>query len=791
MVVNLLHNKIVADTISEGFKESVNERLVPMLNERFGDAITEIVMYEDYLCDDFVLNDDIYYPLTAVIDGAATTVWVKWNISDKANFKGGVPFAYTGKEPLDFAFADDVPSEFLGKLNGRKIIAPDNSVELKVYVASSDALILKGKYSQSFVDEMARQLTERVERSAGVAGMADSGIELHLVFAPGTYFEHVSENVTYRRLLITQKGCQARDFWVKWTRLDGDEPYTISDTVNADNVLFELGEDVPRKLREKEYRFLCNSNPDKYQYAMGKKTVTEWRDLIKRAIKRGELEKVVSEIKIAEHSAELSDKLHEILDSYADVMPKSEAPVIEEDKSYDDIMLMAKAALGITDDAPAASEPVAEPELSVEEAELSVEEAEPVVESSVEPEVEISLGTEDEGEIEFTLGDDNGAEFELTLDESVEFNTEAEPESNEETEELEPEADEASEKIDEYTDLFDLSLEEKTDDIAAIDGVEADAAAEEEDELVYSAATADTNKSDVFSEAYSEDVTKLTDVLEKTQDEARELEQLRLESIRSEIETKVRLQYEAEARMRAEAEATQLKLEHQRLLAENARLLREAELAEAKRAKEEQERIATEARMRAAAQQREEEEQKLRDQLEQQMKQEIRERERLAQTARMAIEEQRRLEEERIRERELALSREAERLKREEAERLEAERAREAERIKADMQRRAEEEAERERRSAPARMISKRAEIIFKFGTDSNIIKVIKSIVEKTIVAKNKQTVPIKIKAYLTTNSNINLDVTLPESESALLVDIIKAIGGGGLGVTKVKLEDL
>ena len=195
--------------------------------------------------------------------------------------------------------------------------------------------------------------------------------------------------------------------------------------------------------------------------------------------------------------------------------------------------------------------------------------------------------------------------------------------------------------------------------------------------------------------------------------------------------------------------------------------------------------------MRAAAKQREAEELKLREQLEQQMKQEIRERERLAEAARLAIEEQKRLEEERIRERELALSLEAERLKREEAERLEAERVREAQRIQADMQRRAEEEAQRAYRPAPAKMVSKRAEIIFKFGTDSNIIKVIKSIVEKTVIAKEKQAVPIKIKAYLTTNSNVNLDVTLPETETALLIDIIKAIGAGGLGVTKVKLEDM
>ena len=806
MVVNLLHNKIVADTISERFKDSVNENLVPMLTERYGDSLSEIVMYEDYLSDGFVLGDDTYYPLTAVIHGTPTTVWIKWNTSDKKSFKDGTPFAYVGEGTIEFTFADEVPDSFSAKLSGRKIIAPSDSVELKVYVASSNSLILSGKYSQSFVDEMARQLTKQIERTVSVAGMAESGVELHLVFAPGTYFEHVSENVTYRRLLMTQKGCQARDFWVKWTSLDSDEPYTISDTVGEENILFEIGEDVPRKLREKEYRFLCNSNPDKYQYAMGKKTVTEWRDIIKRAIKRGELEKTVSEVQIAEHSREVSDKLHQILDSYADVMPKSEPKVEEEDNSYDDLMRMARAALGMTDDAPVSNnepevepvleineEPEAEPEVELE---LVLEEEPEAVEPVEESEPEFTLDTEEE--IELSL--DGEGEFELTLDEGVEFNIEKNEElpTEDEAEEAEPTAEELEEDTDEYTDLFDLSREENVEDLQALDGTDEEEAEEpaeeepiEEEELVYSEAAVAVDKSDIFSDAYSEDVTKLTDVLEETQEEARELERLRLESIRSEIEAKVRLQYEAEARMKAEAEATQLKLEQQRLLAENARLLREAELAEAKRAKEEQERIANEARLRAAAKQREEEEQRLREQLEQQMKQELRERERLAETARLAIEEQRRLEEERIRERELALSREAERLKREEEERLEAERAREAERIKAEMQRRAEEEAERARRAAPPAMISKRAEIIFKFGTDSNIIKVIKSIVEKTIVAKEKQAVPIKIKAYLTTNSNINLDVTLPENESGLLVDIIKAIGGGGLGVTKVKLEDL
>ena len=258
MVVNLLHNKIVADTMSERFKDSVNENLIPMLEAKYGDALSEVVMYDNYLNDNFMLDGVTYYPLTVVIDGVPSTVWVKWDTSLKDSFKGGIPFAYVGDEPLEFLFADDVPADFCDRLAGRKIIAPKDSVMLKVYVASADSLVLSGKYSQSFVDEMAHQLTGCIERAMSVSGLVKSDVELHLVFAPGTYFEHVSENVTYRRLLITQKGCQARDFWVKWTRLDGDEPYTISDTVNKDNILFEIGEDVPRKLREKEYRFMKN-----------------------------------------------------------------------------------------------------------------------------------------------------------------------------------------------------------------------------------------------------------------------------------------------------------------------------------------------------------------------------------------------------------------------------------------------------------------------------------------------------------------------------------------------------
>jgi len=120
--------------------------------------------------------------------------------------------------------------------------------------------------------------------------------------------------VTYRRLLITAKGCTPRDFWVKWTRLDSSVAYSVNDNVGANDIKFEIGEDVLHKIREKEYRFLVGGNADRYRVAMGRKNVTEWRELIKRAIKRGELEKTTSELESRIHSTAVADKLSEVLE---------------------------------------------------------------------------------------------------------------------------------------------------------------------------------------------------------------------------------------------------------------------------------------------------------------------------------------------------------------------------------------------------------------------------------------------------------------------------------------------
>ena len=49
MKIDLLHNKVIKDNITEDFIQSFNENIVPKLDERFGKNALLVQMYEDYL----------------------------------------------------------------------------------------------------------------------------------------------------------------------------------------------------------------------------------------------------------------------------------------------------------------------------------------------------------------------------------------------------------------------------------------------------------------------------------------------------------------------------------------------------------------------------------------------------------------------------------------------------------------------------------------------------------------------------------------------------------------------
>ena len=734
MIIDLFHNKIVKDTATDAFVESFNSVLVPMLEDKYGDALEAVTMYEDYLADDLSFEGEWYYPLSVKLEGEdAIIAWIKWPVSKKT-FRNNIPYAYIGNDSVDFAFAGFVPTGFADKLQGRRIDYDRNAIKLTVEAVTDDPTLLVGKYSQTFVDELASQITDELCSILEVESFENSTMELQLVFAPGTYLEHTSESVTYRRLLLVDKGCQARDFWVKWTRLNGVGGFRVSDNVNEYTAKFELGEDVPQKIREKEYRFLAGANPSKYQAAMGKKNVTEWRDITKRAIKRGDLVKVASEpvvLPVAEPVSEpvidthvqddVNDQLRALLGSFGVATPATEEPANEPEanEELDIVAELAKSVLATETE---------------EEFEVEIEEV-PAVEETVEPIEEPAFEVE-----------------EPVVEEIVEPTPVVE-----EIEVAEPEMKSVFD--------FDFSFDdEPAEEIFSMGG-------------------------EITLEEYENAVDTAAPVAEKPIDE---------DAIRREIEAKLRLEYETEARLRAEKEAEQLRIEHERLREENERLAAIAREAEAKRIAEEEARRQEEEARRLAEEERQREleakraeEERIRAEIEAKMRLEAEERARIAEAARMAVEEQKRLEAERAakeeRERREALEREAERLrKEEEARRLEEQRRREEQLRREEEERRRREEEEAKARVA---IVTKQAKLLFRYAVDLNVVKRIKEVVEKTLVENNKEKLNIHIKAYPQDTNSIALEIKLPQNEMDLLVSMMKALGGASIGITKIILE--
>ena len=417
MFIDLTHNKIISETISAAFVRSVEQKLVPMLEARYG-ALLGIQMYEDHLADGFLSGGSWYYPLTLVFADSQKLLWIKWRIS-RGNFAGGNPYAYTGEALINFEIADLIPDGFRERAAGRAIFCEEGLIPIKIEASVDDPAVLAGKYSQTFVDEMARQLTREIAASQGVSSLSGSSIELRLVFSPETYMEHTAESVTYRRLLIVDKGCAPRDFWVKWTRLDTATPYTMADSPTPDTISFEIGEDVPQKVREREYRFLMRAGGDKFHSAMSRKKVTEWREIHRRAIRRGDLARAdLDETLSAQRDAELRDQLSAILG--VDPTPVASTEKIEPTVSTatdDELIRLAREAImgasvreeeeiPVTVGAPDEAEPVndnfdifalAEAEDAEALADLAALDGEPEIEvAEEEPVVETPAQTEEQ-----------------------------------------------------------------------------------------------------------------------------------------------------------------------------------------------------------------------------------------------------------------------------------------------------------------------------------------------------------------------------------------------------------
>ena len=783
MKLDLCHNKMIEASVTEGFCRSVEENLLPRLTAKFG-AVSTVQMYEDYIKDGLTLEGVQCYPLTVKVGEDIKTQWIGWEVT--SDFEGGVPYAYVGKENINFKMFDSAPYGFEEKIAGRNRYFEDGLIKINVSAPHPDKLFLAGRYSQTFIDEMSRQLTPAIVSAMSLENIGDGVIELSMVFAPETYMEHTSENVTYRRLLLCDKSSAPRDFWIKWTRLGSHQGYSVSDHVSGEDIVFELGEDVSQKIREKEYRFLLRSGKDKYHNSMGRKNITEWRELIKRAIKRGELTRVEIKETLSESDGELERRLASVLGitpgkaapteiSFADATPEEST---ESDSGLDEITRLALEALNAVRDNQSAEVVFEDSEVAEDEAEdgedildeheeVSEEENEPDVaeedgEYIEEPDAELD-DTEYAEEDEDELSDADEAVYYGDGDDIVDEETLAESYVDAGGTELTEEEAELD-----FTEDSETLAEQASLDTDIIDCEDEPAAEEPDGECVASVEEEKPVPVSVNLDNYV------------TRDELRTGIRAELEAaVRAELEAKIRLEYESEAKARAQREAAELRRECELMKLELEKRELEVRRLEAERAEREEAMVAETERLKA--------------QLEFQLKRDSLERERVAEAARLALEEQKRLagEKQLV---EKMRAEEQERLEREREEaRLAEERRREAERLDSINRSNAQPTLAVDPEEAPKpeyTYVSKTVRLLFRRSVDPNVTARIYEIIKATVEYYGKESVYMKIRATVPTSDTVNLEfVRIPKEEMELLSNIIKVLGNSGLGIAKAIVD--
>ena len=712
----------------------------------------------------------------------------------------------------------------------------EGMVKIRIDAVGGDLDRIAFKYPTSFMNEMARQLTSAIESATGVEGIADSSVELIMMFASSTYMEHVSDNVTYRRLMLIDAVSAPRDFWVKWTRLEAtDGEY------NEGNILFELGEDVDQKIREREYRYLLTAGKDKYHNSMGRKKVTEWRDVIKRAAKRGELTKVESDFELAPETLELEERIADLLGKRIEARTqpaKEEVPYITPEND-EFARAMEKARLVVEAAAEEAEEPTLE-EIADEISEAEAEEIpeEPIIEEEPvgasiarpieEPVIEEELVEEEpieeeiieeEPVIEEPIIEEEpvGAsiarpieepviEEELVVEEPAEFDIFEDLEATDDSEPVEELEFEELDIFDEDSPAEELPEEPIVEEpIIEEEPVGASIARPIEEPVIEEPIIEEEPVGAIIARPIEEPVIEEPTVYEPKTQQISIAD--RVADIRAELEIKIRLEYETRAREKAEEELVELRRKYDQLRRESEQLRRESEEMVAE-ARAEQERLRLEyehllemTQREAAARDAEEarrrtEEIKLREQIELQLRAEASERERLAEAARMAIEEQHRLEAENAR-----IARQ-----KEEEERIEAERQRKIEEEKAieairqaelERIRRENEEAKAKAKNAMPEMkdgkyayTSKTVKFVFRRSVDPNITTRIQEIIKATVDYYGKDNISLKIRASVPDSQTVILDFTnIPLEEMELLGNIIKILGNSGLGIAKAIVE--
>ena len=229
-----IHSSVIDWLCSSELYNSLNE-VVNRIAEIDG-TVKKVQMYEDFLLPNdnyrfgkypFMDDNRIYYPLTLI---HRKNIWdIQWISWSRSNIRVQCPFSLVEEEKLEIC--KEVPSEFIDAIEGKELV-----YFRKTKYANPEFPIQQrrsiGRYNQSFIDEVARQISEELMALSGCVLSPKWGIvmeEMHLTY-------EINKR-KYRVFKLSTSIAECISIGVCW---EGE--YDVCDYIKKDSVKFQLTE---------------------------------------------------------------------------------------------------------------------------------------------------------------------------------------------------------------------------------------------------------------------------------------------------------------------------------------------------------------------------------------------------------------------------------------------------------------------------------------------------------------------------------------------------------------------
>lgn len=229
-----VHSNMIGIFASKSFLKSIEDFAKSLVAE--DKNIKKVQLYSDFCSPNgeypFIYNDIVYYPATLVYKSEKWKIqWICWNKNDIIK-KVSTTFPYATVDTIDIFKCDIVPEKFNDMILNKTLFFSQKSNYASPEMGEVDLFRDIGKINTAFLDELSRQISEKLME------LAECDLSPKWSISISTIQETVSvDGVNYCLIELKNYNAECMSIGVCW---NGN--YDVCDYITRDNIKFELTE---------------------------------------------------------------------------------------------------------------------------------------------------------------------------------------------------------------------------------------------------------------------------------------------------------------------------------------------------------------------------------------------------------------------------------------------------------------------------------------------------------------------------------------------------------------------